>query len=276
MKRRWLFWLLILAFIWLAVSRFTEIEKLAKTLAQGQWQWVLAALVLQILYYVVYTQLYQTAFTTVEVQSRLWELLPVTFGSIFVNVVAPSGGASGAALFVDDAARRGQSSARTTAGTLLVLIADLGAFTLILLIGLIFLFSQHDLKFYEIIGAIVLLVMTGGLTGVLALGIWQPSQLRRVLGWLHRTVNRLAGWLRRPPFLAEGWSEKNAAEFSEAAQAIAAHPLGLGRILAIALVAQLINLVSFYLLFRAFQQPIHFGPLVAGYSMAILFLIVSP
>ena len=58
---------------------------------------------------------------------------------------------------MDDAARRGQSSARTTAGTLLVLIADLGAFTLILMIGLIFLFSQHDLKFYEIIGAIVLI-----------------------------------------------------------------------------------------------------------------------
>ena len=61
MKRRMLFWLLIVVFVWLVVSRFTEIEKLTKTLAQGKWQWVLVAAGLQAVYYVVYAALYQSA-----------------------------------------------------------------------------------------------------------------------------------------------------------------------------------------------------------------------
>src|SRR4030043_914786 len=128
MKRRWIFWVLCVLFVWVVISRFSEIKKLAETLVGGQWQWVAVAALLQVAYYITYTALYQSAFLTVGVQSRLGELLPVTFASIFMNVAAPSGGASSVALFADDAARRGQSAARATVGTLLVLVADFSAF----------------------------------------------------------------------------------------------------------------------------------------------------
>ena len=276
MKRRWLLWLLIIGFVWLAISQLTEIQKLADTLAQGQWWWVAVAVLLQILYYLVYSGLYQSAFATVAVPSRLWDLLPVTFASIFVNVVVPSGGGSGAALFVDDAVRRGQSAARATVGTILVLIADFSAFTLILLVGLAVLFIQHDLAVYEVVAAAILVGMTLTLAGMLLLGLWQPARLRQVLTWVQTSVNRLGGWFRRPALLGEDWSEQNTAEFSAAAQAMASRPWQLGRTLAISLVSHLVNLASLYALFLAFQFPITLGPLVAGYSMAILFLIVSP
>jgi phosphatidylglycerol lysyltransferase len=276
MKRRWLLWLLIIAFMWVVITRFTEIENLAETLAQGRWQWVLTAALLQVLYYIVYAALYQAAFSTVEVESRVSELLPVTLGSVFVNVVTPSGGASTAALFIDDAVRRGQSAARAAAGTVLVLVADFSAFTLVLVVGLAYLFLQHNLEVYEIIGTIVLLLFIGSLTSVLLLGLWQPDRLRRLLNWLQRTVNRLAGWLRRPPFLAEDWADKNALEFTEAAIAITVHPGRLGRTLGVALAAHMVDLASLYVLFHAFHQSIKFGPLVAGYAVGILFLIISP
>ena len=85
MKRRWLLWLLIIAFLWVVVSRFTEIEKLMETLGQGQREWVLTAALLQVVYYIVVTGLYQSAFYTVEVKCRMSELLPVVLASIFVN-----------------------------------------------------------------------------------------------------------------------------------------------------------------------------------------------
>jgi uncharacterized protein (TIRG00374 family) len=275
MKRRWLFWLLIIAFVWVVVSRFTEIEKLVETLAQGQWQWVLAAALLQVVYYIVFTGLYQSAFYTVEVESRVSELLPVMFASIFVNVAAPTGGASGAALFVDDAVRRGQSAARAAAGTVLVLAADFGAFIPVLIAGLIYLFLQHDLQAYEIAGAAIFLLIIGGLTGVFVLGLWQPDRLRQLLGWLQCNLNRLAGRFRRPPLLAEDWADKNAAEFTGAAAAIATRPRRLGRTLAVALAAHLIDLTSLYTLFLAFHQTVGFGTVVAGYAMGILFWVVS-
>ena len=105
----------------MVISRFSEIKKLAETLIGGQWQWVAAAVLSCFVYYIIYTTLYQFAFLTVGVQSKLTELLPITFSSIFMNVAVPIGGASGMSLFVDDAARRGQSAARATIGTLLVL-----------------------------------------------------------------------------------------------------------------------------------------------------------
>jgi len=51
----------------------------------------LAAALLQVAYYIVCAGPYQSAFDTVNVTSRIPDLLPVVFASIFVNVAAPTG-----------------------------------------------------------------------------------------------------------------------------------------------------------------------------------------
>ncbi len=275
MKRRWIFWILIIAFLWVVISRFSEIKKLAETLMGGQWQWVAVAALTQVVFYITYTAIYHSAFQTVGVKSRLSELLPVTFGSIFLNVAAPSGGASGAALFVDDASRRGQSGARAAVGTLLVMIADFSAFLVLLVAGMVYLFTHHTLKIYESAAAAILLLIIGSLTGFLLLGLWRPQWLHKILAWVRGVANRLAHFIKRPDFLEEAWVERNTAEFTEAAMAIAAQPAMLLQTLGIALISHLVNLTSLYFVFLAFQQRVHFGVLVAGYAMGILFWIVA-
>jgi phosphatidylglycerol lysyltransferase len=275
MKRRWILWLLIIVFVWLVVTRFTEIEKLALTLAHGKWEWVLAAVIVQVLYFSVFAGSYWAAFSTVEVKSRWIDLLPVVFGSLFVNVVVPTGGASGAALFADDAARRGESSSRAATGLLLQLITDFAAFALILLVGMVYLFTQHDLKGYEIITAVLLIAIILGLVAVLFMGLWSPAFLRRVLAWFQRLANTLAGKIRRPPFLAENWADVNSAELITAAQAMLKRPGRMLGTLGFALGAHLLDILTLYCLFIAFFQPIKAGPLIAGYAMGILFWIVS-
>ena len=275
MKRRWIFWILVVLFVWVVISRLSEIKKLADTLLAGQWQWVAVAALSQVVYYIIYTALYQSAFLTVGVKSRLSELLPITFASIFMNVAAPSGGASSAALFADDAAKRGQSAARAAVGTLLVLVADFSAFLVVLLVGMIYLFANHDLKFYESIAAVFLLVIIGGLTALLLLGLWRQQWLQSLLARVQRLANRIARMIKRPDFLDDAWVEKNTAEFTEAAMAITAQPGMLLRTVGIAFAAHLVDLTSLFVLFLAFHQKVHFGVLVAGYSMGILFWVVS-
>jgi uncharacterized membrane protein YbhN (UPF0104 family) len=132
LKRYGLLWLLIALFLWLVASRYSEIQQLATTLASGRWQWIIVAIMLTVILYVVRAALYQAVFYTVEVKSRIRDLLPLVFSSIFMNVAVPSGGVSSAALFIDDANHRGQSPARTAAGTVLFLVDDLIAFSVVL------------------------------------------------------------------------------------------------------------------------------------------------
>jgi len=121
---RWLFWIAVAAFLWLMVSHLTEIETATLPLIRGQPEWILLAAVLQVLYYTVFAAIFKSAFYTVDIKSRILDILPVTLGALFINVVAPTWGMAGAALYVDDASHRGESPARAAAGTLLAQTAD--------------------------------------------------------------------------------------------------------------------------------------------------------
>ncbi len=276
MKRRWIFLLIMVLFIWIVISRLTELQQLKDTLAQGQWGWIWAAMFSQLVFYIVFSASYQMAFSTVGVSSRTRELIPVVLGSLFVNVVVPSGGAGGAALFADDLSRRGQSKVKTAAGILLQLIADYSSFTLLLIPGLVYLFIEHDLKSYEVVAAVILLLVTTGLSCILLLGIWKPEWLHRVFDWSQRTANWLFGRLQRSLNMADDWAKKNAEEFNQASAAVAGNPSGLMRTIVVLLISHILHITTLYLLFRAFNQPVGLGTLMAGYAIGLLFWIVSP
>jgi phosphatidylglycerol lysyltransferase len=276
MKRRWLLWLLVIGFMWLVFSRFAEIEKLVRILAQGKWPWVLTAVLLEVTHYLVYATLYHSAFCTVEVKSRVRDLIPVALGSLFVNVVAPTGGAGGAALFVDDAARRGQSAARAMAGTILVIATEYSMFALVLIIGLTYLFFQHALTLYEVISALILLLGAISLGSLLGLGWWRPHWLHGLLNWFQYMANSIGRRFDRPNLIAGDWVERNTVDFFQATQSMTTHPARLAQTLGVGLLTHIVDLTTLYVLFLAFYQPISIGPLVAGYAVGTLFLIVSP
>lgn len=284
MKRRMFFGVLIIAFIWIVISRYADVRKLFGVLSQGQIGWIIAAIASQFVYYLFFTILYHSCFDTVEVRSRILDLIPVVFGSVFLNAITPASGMAGTALFIDDASRRGESPARAAVGSLLVLVADLCAFSLVLLTGLLYLFIEHDIKIYQIVGASILLIMTLGLTLVVMFGLIRPVFLRKLLVKFQHTANRLVHFFQRllhkkeeerVPFLKTEWAEKTADEFIIAANAIASHPRRLIRTLIIAIGCHLVDLVTITCLFLAFHYKVHFGALVAGYAIGIVFWFVA-
>lgn len=275
MIRRWMYWFLVLAFIWIVATRFSEITDFSRTLSQGRLKWILMAVALQLLHYLVSSASFRTAFAIVGVESRVRDLLPLLFGSVLVSVVAPSGGASCAALFVDHCARRGQSPGRTAAGVLLQHIASLVAFMLILSAGLAYLGAQRGLQLYQVAAALILLLAVSLISGVLVLAMRYPLLLRRLFSQLQRAINTLAGKFKAITLITDEWVEAHASEFIGAGAAIIAQPRWLLSTLAVLLAAHLVNLGVLYSLFLAFSQSIQIGPLVAGYAIGILFLIIS-
>ncbi|MGD0153874.1 MAG: lysylphosphatidylglycerol synthase transmembrane domain-containing protein [Thermacetogeniaceae bacterium] len=269
-------WLLLAAFAWLVVSRIQEIERLARSIARGSWQLILFAALLQVAYYLLYSLLYQTTFAIVELNKDAWELLLVLLSSLFINVVAPLGGMAGIALFADDASLSGRSPARATAGILLVNLVVFIAFSIILIAGLAYLFLLKHLQQWQVAAAIILLLSTVCLAFLLLLARWKPRLLEMLLLSVQKVVGRFSSRIKRPSPLGGNWAVKNIAEFASAARAIGMKPWLLGLSLLIAFIAHLTSMLSLYVVFLAFRNPISFPVLVAGYSMATLFTIISP
>ena len=282
MKRRLLFWILIIAFVWLVVTRFSDIRNLTGILVRGSPVWILAAMVSQVMYYVVFSSLWRSSLDVVEVSLPLHEAIQIVLASVFVNTVAPSGGMAGAALFADDVSKRGYSLARTSAGIMLVPIIDFTAFEVTLIIGLFYLFNQHALQLYQVVGALILMAVTFVFASVLMIGLWRPALLHRLMARFQVITNKASRFINRmlkrqngPLILAPDWAERHSTEFVDAAAAIKRHPRRLWRTIAIGITCHLVDLVTISLLFMAYHQPFSFGQLVAGYGVGILFWIVS-
>jgi len=157
-----------------------------------------------------------------------------------------------------------------------VLVIEYSTLAVVLAFGLTYLFFRHALTLYEVVSAVILLLITLVMVGILGLGLWHPQWLHRLLDWFQRVVNHLGSRFGRLTLMAHDWAEHNAAGFTEAAQSIAAHPARLIQTMGVGLIMHLVDLSSLYVLFLAFYHPIKIGPLVAGYAVGTLFLIVSP
>ena len=278
--RRWLLWLLVLGFVWLAVAQFNElrnlVQTLARTLTHGRWQWVALAALIMALYYWAYAASFQAAFRAVEIERRIADLLPVIFGMFFVNVITPAGGAAGVALIIDDAAQRGHSAARTMAGTILQLVADFLGLSLILIGSLVYLFMRQELPFYEIVAAGALFGITLGMSLTLLLGMRLPELLRRLLAGIENMASRVGALLRLRNTPSTGWGSRFADEMIGASQAIARYPQRAAWAMLVMLAAHLLAMAALYTLFLAFYGNVGLGTLAAGYTVGILFWIISP
>jgi len=275
MIRRWIFWILVIAFLILLVTQYKEVKNLFVMLGKARWQWLVVAVLLDVCFYLSLALSYQSAFHAAEVETRVLDLIPVLLAALFVNVVTPAGGAAGIALIVDDTTRRGHPAARVTAGTILQLIADMAALTLILIGGVLYLIFTRQLETYVVVGAALLVLITCGMSGALMFGSWKPALFQRSLAWLQDLLNGLARRFKRPNFLAEDWSDKFASEFNDASAAMVRFPGRVLRTLLMMSIAHGVNITCLFVLFLAFYKPVPLGVLVVGYSVEFMFWVIS-
>lgn len=275
LKRRWPLLLIIIAFIVLIILSRSDLERLGQALVGGDWFWVGAAILAQTAYYYLYAAQYKYAFATVEVASRVRELIPVMFASIFVRTLVPSGGASGAVVFIDDAARRKQSPARATEGTLLVLTLDLSTLIPLILYSLAYLAIQRTLRIYQVIGSALFFLFVAALAAAILTGRWAPGLLRFTLTTLRHGANDLAHAFHRGDVLPPDWARRTTDDFRRAASDIFARRRLLLYTLGIASAAQLTNLATVTFIGLAYGQLLGISTTIAAFSMQAVFSVVA-
>ncbi|HCB01085.1 MAG TPA: hypothetical protein DEP19_01770, partial [Anaerolineae bacterium] len=116
---------------------FSELETILLTLQKAHLRYFLLALVIQSIWFVTTGRMYQSIFHLLGIHDNVITLTRMATAATFINIVAPTGGAGGVALFASEARRRGHPTGKATVAAALFLLLDQAAFLVILALGLI-------------------------------------------------------------------------------------------------------------------------------------------
>jgi uncharacterized membrane protein YbhN (UPF0104 family) len=141
------------------IGKYAEIQAIGETLRHGDWRYLGLALGLEVVWLFTVAMTYWVIYRKIGLDEKVETLLLASSGAYFANVVAPTAGASGLAVFISTARRRGYSTARTTIAGLLYLLFDYLGFCVLSWIDCSL--RRNDLNIPEIIASIALLLIAG-------------------------------------------------------------------------------------------------------------------
>jgi uncharacterized protein (TIRG00374 family) len=258
------------------IIRFSEIKSIVDTIKNSDLRFLVAALLIEVIWIFNSATTYRVLYRLVELKQTDYRLLLVATAATFVNVIAPSVGIGGMAVFLDDAKRHNYSSGRVTVVGVLYLMFDYLAFLCILALGWVVLIRRNNLNAGEITASLILLGLAIVFAVILYLGYKSATQLGHMLAWMVRLVNRLLRPILHREYLSEEQAHFFASEVAEGLSIIR----GKGKELMWPFLFALNNFVLLICVlmftFLAYQTPFTVGTLVGGFSIGYLFLIVSP
>jgi uncharacterized protein (TIRG00374 family) len=275
--RKLVFAVLVLVAVGFIVSHFSNFEKFIAVLQHGRPAWIGLAFVVQLAWLLNQAAQYRAVFRALGIRRTTTELVPLVLASNFLNVVAPSAGLSGIAIFLDDARQRGLPTGRVTLAGVLFTLIDYIAFCIVLALGLAVLFRRNNLSAIELIPSAIMFFAVIALSAIVVLGMRSAEALERVLVGGARTVNWIVRPIIRRGYLSESLAHEFAVDAAEGLHTLRGQPRENWFLpVALALSSRALMIALLFLIFMAFEQPFSVGTLTAGFSIGVLFQIVSP
>ena len=267
--------ILLLGVIFVLV-RMAEVRAIGQTMRQGDWRYLSLAVILEMLWIANGAIIFWFIYRKLGIKEKITTLLLASSGAYFANVIAPTGGASGLAVFISTARRRGYSTGRTTIAGVLYLILDYTGFILILGVGLFILFRRDTLNIYEIVASGILLFFALTLTGLLLIGLRSEQALMNILSWIVRHANRLLKPFLKREVFQEEHIKIYAHDIASGLQVMKQNPSQLIIPTILSVINKSLLIAILLLVFLAFNIPFTIGTLIAAFSIGYLFLIVTP
>jgi glycosyltransferase 2 family protein len=258
------------------IGKLSEVHAIIATMQSGDWRYLTLAFAIQGIWLGNVALSYWAIFRLLNLEENPLTLFNLSAAANFINVVAPTAGMGGMAVFVGQSKKAGYSPARATiAGALYVLFDYLG-FICVLALGIFVLFRRDHLTWVDIVASVILVIIASGLAILLYLGTRSENALGRTLAQFARWVNFGSRAILKRDYL----SIKRAYEFAhdavEGLSEITTRPSNLVIPALLALSNKLLLIMVFTLVFLAFGIPFTMGTIIAGFSIGYLFMIVSP
>ena len=274
--RKFLIAVVFLLGVIFVITRLAEVKEIVDTLKRGDIRYILLALAVQAIWLLNIAASYQAIYRTLCIEEKLSSLFFMAAGANFANVVAPTAGMSGVAVFATEAKRRGYSPALATLTGVLFVLFDYAGFLCILAVGLIILLRRNNITSTEIIASGIFVILASAITALLFLGLRSAEALGNVLTWLANHINRGLHPFIHHPYLSEVRAMEFAHDAAQGLTEIRRNPRNLVLPLILALSSKTLLIIVLYLVFLAFKVPASVGTLIAGFSISYLFLIISP
>ncbi|TAK12010.1 MAG: flippase-like domain-containing protein [Anaerolineae bacterium] len=255
---------------------FSSLSAELAALGRGDFELILLALGVVALVNVNMALSYKAIFNALGIEESVWRLIPLAAAASFINIVAPSVGASSVALLASEAHRRGQPVGRATIAATFYMLYDLLGFMLVLALGIIVLIRRNTLDASEIAATFTLSTVAVTLVVLMALGLKSAERLESALLRLARIANRLAAWLRRPAFVDEKRTHSFAQDMAEALLQMRSRKRNFLLPLLFSLTHRVLFIAVLVLMFLAFTTPFSAGTIIGGFSIGYLFTVVSP
>lgn len=275
MNKFFVFIILFLGVVVVAFS-FSKLETILVTLEKARFLFFILALSIQTLWFIVNGRMYQSIFHLLGVHEDVPTLSRIAAAATFINIVAPTAGAGGVALFAAEAKRRGHPAGKATVAGALFMLLDLSAFLAVLSLGLIVLVRRNDLDASEISASLLLFIIAAISAVGLYMGYRSAEKLGNVLAKIAHIINAMLRLVRRKDYLSEERAHEFAHEIAEGFSGLTEKNTSLIRPVMWGILNKSMLMLVLVCSFLAFEVPFSAGTIIAGFAIGYLFLIVSP
>ncbi len=262
-----------IAFVMLSLS---ELEQSVETLRRGNLWYLLLAFLIQVSWFFLVGITYRSIYRLLGMRDSILNLTQVAAAANFVNVVMPTAGIGGIAIFTNAAKKDGHPVGKVTLAAALFLLFDQAAFLAVLALGMIVLIRRNDLNAGEITASLILLCIASLLAFTLYLGSRSEEAMGNFLARLARLVNALLRPILRRNYLREARAHEFAREMADGLASLPHRPRGLLKPLFLAFLNKGLLICILLCAFLSFQVPYSPGTVIGGFAIGYLFMIVSP
>ncbi|MGB9672976.1 MAG: hypothetical protein ACPL3P_02480, partial [Anaerolineales bacterium] len=112
--RKFLIAIALLLGILFVIGHFTEVQSIYETLKKGDLRFISLALLVELVWIVNLGANYRAIYHALGIHDHLKRLTVLALAANFTNVVAPSAGFSGMAVFISEARKTNQPSGKVT------------------------------------------------------------------------------------------------------------------------------------------------------------------
>jgi uncharacterized protein (TIRG00374 family) len=274
--RKFILAIILLLGVIFIIGRFAEVQSILDTLKKGDWRYLFLACIVECGWLIMVAATFRAIFSAIGLSEKLDRLVVMAAAANFINIVAPSAGVGGMAIFISESRQSGNSSGRVTVASVLFVLYDYAALLIVLTLGFIVLFQHNNITATEITAALILIAIAATLATLLYLGTKSAKRLGDTLAWMARNVNRVIKPFIHREYLHESRAYEFAQEAADGLSEIRTKNRNLLPPIYYALGNKTLLITILFLVFLAFKVPTSLGTLIAAFSIAYLFVIVSP